>query len=290
MLALLAAAAAPAASYYRNVQGRIIPKSDRNWTVVYEHIKVASYSGGALVCVAYTHEDVHGTDTRSDPHGKRYSGATEERVYRVKDVFVLTNYPYAGQLARGSDINPPIMMWRLGSVPVRGTYTLDSVTGTVLPGSSTGPGSHGGGHVGVGGASYSGSGLEMAIYDYGVDWDPPPPVRKAPAKSPGVTTQARAPDPADAAGNGGAPKLTDAEARALKFNQDEAAKGNSSGLYRMGMRYKNGEGVEKDLRKAYEMLKKAAEAGHPDAADELATIPVPEALPGTNSAPAGGTH
>jgi hypothetical protein len=56
----------------------------------------------------------------------------------------------------------------------------------------------------------------------------------------------------------------------------------------MGIRYKNGEGVEKDLRKAYEMLKKAAEAGHPDAADELAKLPVPEALPAINSARTGG--
>jgi len=61
-------------------------------------------------------------------------------------------------------------------------------------------------------------------------------------------------------------------ARVLKSNQDEAANGDAYGLMRMGERYRDGDGVEKDLAKAKEYLQKAAAAGSPDAADELSKL------------------
>jgi len=57
--------------------------------------------------------------------------------------------------------------------------------------------------------------------------------------------------------------------RVLKNNQDLADKGDAYGLLRMGERYRDGEGVPKDLTKARDYLTKAAEAGSQTAADEL---------------------
>jgi hypothetical protein len=48
-----------------------------------------------------------------------------------------------------------------------------------------------------------------------------------------------------------------AAARALKANQDAAAKGDSFGLMRMGERYRDGDGVEKDLVKARDYFEKS---------------------------------
>jgi TPR repeat protein len=59
---------------------------------------------------------------------------------------------------------------------------------------------------------------------------------------------------------------------ALKSNQDAAAKGDSIGLLRMGERYRDGDGVEKDLAKAKDYLQRAAYAGSPTAAEELKII------------------
>ena len=61
--------------------------------------------------------------------------------------------------------------------------------------------------------------------------------------------------------------------RALKYNQDQADKGDPIGLLRMGERYRDGEGVEKDLAKARDYLTKATAAGSPTAADELKNFP-----------------
>ena len=63
--------------------------------------------------------------------------------------------------------------------------------------------------------------------------------------------------------------------RALKSNQDDAAKGDSFGLMRMGERYRDGDGVEKDLAKAKEYLQKAADAGSPTAKEELSKLNQP---------------
>jgi len=59
---------------------------------------------------------------------------------------------------------------------------------------------------------------------------------------------------------------------ALKSNQDAAAKGDSIGLLRMGERYRDGDGVEKDLAKAKDYLQRAADAGSPTAAEELKNL------------------
>ncbi len=60
--------------------------------------------------------------------------------------------------------------------------------------------------------------------------------------------------------------------KALKYNQDLAAKGDSYGLLRMGERYRDGDGVPKDLDKARDYFTKAAAAGSPSAADELSKL------------------
>lgn len=64
-----------------------------------------------------------------------------------------------------------------------------------------------------------------------------------------------------------------AMATALKANQDAAAKNDAYGLMRMGERYRDGDGVEKDLVKAREYLQKAADAGSPTAKDDLLKLP-----------------
>jgi hypothetical protein len=63
--------------------------------------------------------------------------------------------------------------------------------------------------------------------------------------------------------------------RALQSNQEAAAQGDSYGLLRLGERYRDGEGVAMDLKKAREYLQKAAAAGSPTAADELSALPSP---------------
>lgn len=63
--------------------------------------------------------------------------------------------------------------------------------------------------------------------------------------------------------------------RALQSNQEAAAQGDAYGLLRMGERYRDGEGVDMDLKKAREYLQKAAAAGSPTAADEISALPNP---------------
>ena len=60
--------------------------------------------------------------------------------------------------------------------------------------------------------------------------------------------------------------------RVFKSNLDQAAKGDAYGLLRMGERYRDGDGVEKDLAKAKDYLTKAVAAGSPTAADELSKL------------------
>lgn len=64
-----------------------------------------------------------------------------------------------------------------------------------------------------------------------------------------------------------------AQDAALKSNEDAAAKGDAYGLLRMGERYRDGEGIEKDVVKAREYLKKASAAGSPTATEELSKLP-----------------
>ena len=60
--------------------------------------------------------------------------------------------------------------------------------------------------------------------------------------------------------------------KVLRLNQDQAAKGDPYGLLRMGERYRDGNGVPKDLAKARDYLSRAAAAGEPSAADELSRL------------------
>ena len=62
------------------------------------------------------------------------------------------------------------------------------------------------------------------------------------------------------------------QAKVLKSNQYLADKGDEYGLLRMGERYRDGDGVPKDLAKAKDYLTKAAAAGSPSAADELSKL------------------
>ena len=68
-------------------------------------------------------------------------------------------------------------------------------------------------------------------------------------------------------------RVIDANAKALKFNQDQAAKGEAYGQFRMGERYLTGDGVEKDLIKARVYISKAAEQGMTSAVELLKNLP-----------------
>ena len=61
--------------------------------------------------------------------------------------------------------------------------------------------------------------------------------------------------------------------KVLKSNQDAADKGDAYGLLRMGERYRDGEGVLKDLAKAHDYLTKASAAGSPTADADLKNLP-----------------
>lgn len=61
--------------------------------------------------------------------------------------------------------------------------------------------------------------------------------------------------------------------KVLKSNQDAADKGDAYGLLRMGERYRDGDGVPKDLTKARDYLTKAAAAGSPTAEADLKNLP-----------------
>lgn len=65
----------------------------------------------------------------------------------------------------------------------------------------------------------------------------------------------------------------DANAKSLKYNQEQASKGDAIGQLRMGERYLTGDGVEKDLVKARAYLSKAAAQGISSAAELLKKLP-----------------
>ena len=63
------------------------------------------------------------------------------------------------------------------------------------------------------------------------------------------------------------------ESRALAANEAAAAKGDAYGLLRMGERYRDGDGVAKDLAKARTYLMQACLRGEIEASNELANLP-----------------
>ena len=115
----------------------------------------------------------------------------------------------------------------------------------------------------IGTTNFNGSILEL--WDCGVETDTPPPEEIA-AKAAQEKAKAEAKAKAELV------KKTSA-ALALQSNLDAAAKGDLFGLLRMGERYRDGDGVEKNLSKAREYLQKAADAGSPTAQDELTKLP-----------------
>jgi TPR repeat protein len=81
-------------------------------------------------------------------------------------------------------------------------------------------------------------------------------------------------DEQKASAKAAAQKSVDEQARslqdkALKSNQDAADKGDAYGQLRMGQRYRDGDGVPKDLAKAKEYFAKAAAQGDKQAANSL---------------------
>jgi hypothetical protein len=67
-------------------------------------------------------------------------------------------------------------------------------------------------------------------------------------------------------------KKSDLAAKALKSNEEGASKGDSYDEYRMGQRYRDGDGVPKDLAKAREWFKKASDQGERNATEELSEL------------------
>ena len=94
-------------------------------------------------------------------------------------------------------------------------------------------------------------------FDYGKPWTPPP-------LTPEQLAALRKKN--EAARKAGADK-------ALAFNQSQADKGDAYGQLRMGERYRDGEGVEKDLAKARDYFTKAAAQGNAAAASDLKVLP-----------------
>ena len=64
-------------------------------------------------------------------------------------------------------------------------------------------------------------------------------------------------------------RKADAQAAAVKFNQEQAAAGDAAGQYRMGQRYLTGDGVETNRALAIDLFLKAAAQGHERAKAEL---------------------
>jgi len=69
-----------------------------------------------------------------------------------------------------------------------------------------------------------------------------------------------------------AAKLKEGKAKALKIDQDGADKNDPVGLMMMGQRYRDGDGVDKDLVKAAAYFKRAQEAGFPGADTALSAL------------------
>jgi hypothetical protein len=109
-------------------------------------------------------------------------------------------------------------------------------------------------------STVSGSTSTLKCFDYGLVSQPPAP--------PPPTLEE-----INAAREQAAKKKTHAAEGALRFNQELAEKGDSYGQLRMGERYRDGDGVPRDLQKARDWFAKAAAQGDKAAASELAALP-----------------
>ncbi|MGA3268066.1 MAG: helix-turn-helix domain-containing protein [Verrucomicrobiota bacterium] len=164
-----------------------------------------------------------------------YHGAPGGLFYGPDAEFFVANYPY--DVAEGESVGPSERTLTFPLAKISGTYTYPTAIG----------GSH-----------------TIRKLDYGRVWTPPPltPEQIAEQKAAAEKRKAEA-----------AKKVEEAKARALKQNQDAADKGDAYGLLRMGERYRDGDGVPKDLDKARDYLTKASAAGSPTAADDLKSLP-----------------
>jgi TPR repeat protein len=68
-------------------------------------------------------------------------------------------------------------------------------------------------------------------------------------------------------------KLSIEEKKKLQWQMDRAEKGSDTAQYTVGMRYLEGQGVEKDLKKAHKWLAESAKQGNPEAKKALAEHP-----------------
>lgn len=59
---------------------------------------------------------------------------------------------------------------------------------------------------------------------------------------------------------------------AVKMYEKAAAQGSAAGEYGLGTMYAKGEGVERDERRAFELIKSAAEKGHPAAVMKMVSV------------------
>jgi hypothetical protein len=164
-----------------------------------------------------------------------YHGARGGIFYGPDAEFFVANYPY--DVAEGESVGPSERTLTFPLAKISGTYTYATAIG----------GSH-----------------TIRKLDYGKIWTPPPltPEQIAEQKAAAEKRKAEA-----------AKKVEEAKARALKQNQDAADKGDAYGLLRMGERYRDGDGVPKDLDKARDYLTKASAAGSPTAAEDLKSLP-----------------
>lgn len=151
--------------------------------------------------------------------------------------FFVTNFPY--QVAEDEFVGNSDSEKLFYCARVAGTYTY----ATAIGGSRT-----------------------IRMIDYGTIYTPPPPPPPTPEQI------AAAKEKAIAAKQLAQKKSAEAAERALKLNQEAADKNDPLGLWRMGERYRDGDGVARDLPKAREYLTKAVAAGAPAQA-ELAALP-----------------
>lgn len=104
----------------------------------------------------------------------------------------------------------------------------------------------------------------VPCFDYGTPCDPPPPSPEEKAKQLAVESVRAAAKAADQAAT---------EGRLVKWQQEQADKGEALYQYKLGIRYRDGVGVAKDEAKARELLGKAAAQGEKDAITALAKLP-----------------
>ena len=168
------------------------------------------------------------------PTGVRVEGYYTGYGYGDAEFFV-QDFPY--QVAEGETLQDDAVSKTFYCAKKSGTYTYS----TAIGGSRT-----------------------IRKLEYGTIYVPPPL----------TSEQIEAANKAAAAAKENEKKKADeGRARALKLNQSAADKGDAYGLLRMGERYRDGEGVEKDLVKARDYLAKAVTAGSPSAQAELDALP-----------------